>query len=128
MKRSDLMDRLTESIDENSTELLIREGLIPRAKATALPYDFTTGILQIEISDFTNADNGIAMITAAVWTAEDQSDLQWVEAELQTDGSYLANINVSNFDFTTGEYNVDVYLTDDLGDQYLVASTTGNVQ
>ena len=68
------------------------------------------------------------MITAAVWTAEDQSDLQWVEAELQTDGSYLANINVSNFDFTTGEYNVDVYHTDDLGDQYLVASTTGNVQ
>ena len=128
MKKSDLMDRLTESIDVNNRSLLIRAGLIPEAKATALPYDFTTGLLQIKIADFKNADNGIAKISAAVWTKKDQSDLQWVEAELQADGSYLANINVSGFDYTTGEYNVEIYLTDNLGDQYLVADTIGNVQ
>ena len=68
------------------------------------------------------------MITAAVWTKEDQSDLQWVQAELQEDGNYLANISVPNFDYTTGEYYIDIYLVDDLGDQYLASSTVGYVQ
>lgn len=127
MKKSDLMDRLAESIDENNTELLVREGRIPVATAQALPYDYRTGMLQIVISDIQNAENGIATIATAVWTSEDQSDLQWVQAELQEDGSYLANINVPNFNYKTGEYHVDVYLTDNLGDQYFVSSTTGTV-
>lgn len=128
MKKSDLMDRLAEGIDENNTELMIREGRIPTAEATALPYDFRTGLLQVVINDFQNTENGIAMITAAVWTKEDQSDLQWVQAELQEDGNYLANISVPNFDYITGEYYIDIYLVDDLGDQYLASSTVGYVQ
>lgn len=128
LKKSELMDRLTEDIDEDSPELQIREGTAPTATAAALPYDYTTGVLQIVINDITNADDGIAGITVAVWTTEDQSDLQWIQAEAQADGSYLANVNVPNFGFATGEYYVDVYLTDNVGNQFLVTNTVGYVQ
>ena len=128
MKKSDLMDRLSEGIDENNTELLIREGRIPTAAAETLPYDYRTGSFQIVISDIQNAENGISMVMAAIWTAEDQSDLHWIQAELQEDGSYVATVSVPNFNYATGDYYVDVYLTDNMGDQYLVASTIGNVQ
>lgn len=128
LKKSELMDRLTEDIDENSAELQIREGTAPTASAVALPYDYTMGILQIVIHDIMNAEDGIASITVAVWTMDDQSDLQWIQAEAQADGSYLANVDVPNFDFATGEYYVDVYLTDNTGNQFLVTSTVGYVQ
>lgn len=128
LKKSELMDRLTEDIDEDSPELQIREGTAPTASAVALPYDYTTGVLQIVINDITNVDDGIAGITAAVWTTEDQSDLQWIQAEAQVDGSYLAKVSVPNFGFATGEYYVDVYLTDNVGNQFLVSSTVGYVQ
>lgn len=128
LKKSELMDRLTEDIDEDSPELQIREGTAPTATAAALPYDYTTGVLQIVINDITNADDGIAGITVAVWTMDDQSDLQWIQAEAQADGSYLANVNVPNFGFATGEYYVDVYLTDNVGNQFLVTNTVGYVQ
>ena len=128
LKKSELMDKLTEDIDEDSPELQIREGTAPTASAAALPYDYTTGLLQIVINDITNADDGIAGITVAVWTMDDQSDLQWIQAEAQADGSYLANVNVPNFGFATGEYYVDVYLTDNVGNQFLVTSTVGYVQ
>lgn len=128
LKKSELMDKLTEDIDEDSPELQIREGTAPTASAAALPYDYTTGVLQIVINDITNADDGIAGITVAVWTMDDQSDLQWIQAEAQADGSYLANVNVPNFGFATGEYYVDVYLTDNVGNQFLVTNTVGYVQ
>ena len=128
LKKSELMDKLTEDIDEDSPELQIREGTAPTASAAALPYDYTTGVLQIVINDITNADDGIAGITVAVWTMDDQSDLQWIQAEAQADDSYLANVNVPNFGFATGEYYVDVYLTDNVGNQFLVTSTVGYVQ
>ena len=128
MKKSELMDELTADIDEDNVELRIREGTAPTALATAMPYDYTTGVLSVVISDFQNTEDGISGITAAVWTEEDQSDLQWVQAEVQSDGTYMANVNVPNFGFATGIYYVDVYLTDDTGNQFLAASTTGYVE
>ena len=128
MKKSELMDELTADIDEDNVELRIREGTAPTALATAMPYDYTTGVLSVVISDFQNTEDGISGITAAVWTEEDQSDLQWVQAEVQPDGTYIANVSVPNFGFATGIYYVDVYLTDDTGNQFLAASTTGYVE
>lgn len=126
-KKSEIMDKLTADIDQDSAELHIREGTTPTVLATANPYDYTTGTLSVVISDIQNAGNDIAGIMAAVWTDADRSDLQWVQAEVRDDGTYVANISVPNFGFTTGVYYVDVYLTDDTGNQFLVASTTGYV-
>ena len=127
-RKSELMDQLTEEIDTDNMELKIREGRVPTVTATALPYDFRTGILQVVIDNIQNADDGIAGITVAVWTGPDQSNLQWLQAEAQPDGSYIANVNIPGFGFATGEYYIDVYLTDNIGNQYLAGSTVGYVE
>ena len=127
-RKSELMDQLTEEIDIDNMELKIREGRVPTVTATALPYDFRTGILQVVIDNIQNADDGIAGITVAVWTGPDQSNLQWLQAEAQPDGSYIANVNIPGFGFATGEYYIDVYLTDNIGNQYLAGSTVGYVE
>lgn len=80
------------------------------------------------IDNIQNADDGIAGITVAVWTGPDQSNLQWLQAEAQPDGSYIANVNIPGFGFATGEYYIDVYLTDNMGNQNLAGSTVGYVE
>ena len=127
-RKSELMDQLTEEIDTDNMELKIREGRVPTVTATALPYDFRTGVLQVVIDNIQNADDGIAGITVAVWTGPDQSNLQWLQAEAQPDGSYIANVNIPGFGFATGEYYIDVYLTDNMGNQNLAGSTVGYVE
>ena len=57
----------------------------------------------------------------------DQSDLQWMQAEQQEDGTFWMNIDVPEFNYKTGEYHIDVYLVDADGNQNIVGSTIGVV-
>ena len=56
-----------------------------------------------------------------------QSDLQWMQAEQQEDGTFWMNIDVPEFNYKTGEYHIDVYLVDADGNQNIVGSTIGVV-
>ena len=127
-KESKLMQELTSTIDKDSAELKIREGRAPTAALTAQPYNYLEGRLPVLITDLTNADTATSTINVAVWTEEDRSDQQWIQAELQADGTYLCSINVANFGFKLGQYNIEAYLIDNTGAQYLLGSTTGLVE
>ena len=127
-KESKLMQELTSTINEDSTELKIREGRAPTAALTVQPYNYLDGRLPVLITDLTNADTTTSTINVAVWTEEDRSDQQWIQAELQADGTYLCSINVANFGFKLGQYNIEAYLIDNTGAQYLLGSTTGLVE
>ena len=59
---------------------------------------------------------------------DDQSDVQWMQAEAQEDGSYVMNINVPNFDFKTGDYKIAVYLVDNQGTQHELGGVIGRVE
>ena len=80
------------------------------------------------IAELTNADTTTSTINVAVWTEEDRSDQQWIQAELQADGTYLCSINVANFGFKLGQYNIEAYLIDNTGAQYLLGSAAGFVE
>lgn len=127
-KKSELMEELTSTINENASELLIREGRAPTATVTAQPYSYLEGWLPVRITELANADTATSTVNIAVWTEEDRSDQQWMQAELQADGTYLCNINVANFGFKTGQYNIEAYLIDNTGTQYLLGSAAGYVE
>lgn len=127
-KKSELMEELTSTINENASELLIREGRAPTATVTAQPYSYLKGWLPVRITELANADTATSTVNIAVWTEEDRSDQQWMQAELQADGTYLCNINVANFGFKTGQYNIEAYLIDNTGTQYLLGSAAGYVE
>ena len=124
-KRSELLDELTSDVDPDSTALKVREGRAPTADAVIEIPDPAAGTARIVINNFENADTGIASVSAAVWTADDQSDVFWIPVSAQPDGTYFAEFNLAGAGFVSGNYHLDVYLTDDQGDQYCISSTTG---
>ena len=93
-----------------------------------LGYDNTAGILQIQVKDFQNIPNEIQAINIAVWVEADQSDLQWMQASLADDGSYIVDIDVSRFYYRTGDYQIAVFLVDAEGSQYQIGYVIGHVE
>ncbi len=124
-KNSKLMEKFTADIvveeqkpaeEDPTAELLIGE------------YDYTVGYLPLYINQIDDQGKGISAINVAVWVADDQSDVQWMQAEAQEDGSYVMNINVPNFDFKTGDYKIAVYLVDNQGTQHELGGAIGRVE
>ena len=124
--KSKLMEQLAD-IDETKEELLVREGKVPSANAWAEAYESDTGALPVVVTDIANIPEDISQVMIAVWTNEDQSDLQWIGMEQREDGSYYARVNVPGFGYKVGEYQIHVYVVGEDGEQYKVAETIGNV-
>ncbi len=124
--KSKLMEQLAD-IDETKEELLAREGKVPSANAWAEAYESDTGALPVVVTDIANIPEDISQVMIAVWTNEDQSDLQWIGMEQREDGSYYARVNVPGFGYKVGEYHVHVYVVDGTGEQYMVGETVGIV-
>lgn len=125
-RKSKLMEELA-NLDENKEELLIREGKMPTSTIWTEDYERDTGALPVVVSDIANISTDIVHVRIAVWTNDDQSDLQWIEMEFREDGSYYARINVPSFGFKLGEYKVHAYVMDEEGEQYMVGETVGFV-
>lgn len=125
-KRSELLDELTSDVDPDSTALKVREGRAPTADAVIEIPDPAAGTARIVINNFENTETGIASVSAAVWTADDQSDVLWVPAAAQSDGTYLAELDLAGAGFVSENYYLDIYLTDDQGDKYCISSTVGS--
>lgn len=124
-RKSELMERLA-NLDENKRELLMREGEL--ADITVGEYDIMAGVIPIEVRDIANVPEGVESVQMAVWTAGDQTDMQWIQMGMQEDGSYLAQINVPSFGYKSGEYRVHVYVVDRTGAQYLLGAVEAYVR
>lgn len=115
-RKSKLMETLAD-INEDSEALMIREGKSPAADLTVGAYDYETGLFSLAVNNFVNVDTGsIQSMSAAVWTEDNQSDLQWIPLDAQEEGSYAGAVKVPNFDYKTGTYHVHVYMTDNNGE------------
>ena len=125
-KKSELIDKLAD-IDENSEELLLKQGKVPVGEIAVGEYDYHTAALPVIVYNIAN-DDSIASVTAAVWHNEDQSDLQWVELPQNEDGTYSTNVNIANFKFVLGEYHIHVYTVNTDGQQYFLGEGIGSVQ
>lgn len=124
-KNSKLMEEFTADIVVEKPEPE-KDG--PAAVLTLEEYDYMAGFLPLYIREIDDKGNGISAVNVAVWVNEDQSDVQWMQAEVQDDGSYLMNINVPNFDFKTGDYKIKVYLVDQQGEQHELGGIVGHVE
>lgn len=116
-KQSELMTQLAD-IDESSEVLLVREGKIPTGEVVIGEYQRQTGTIPLTVQQITGGEN-IQSILVAVWTNDDQSDLQWIELQMNEDSNYTTEINMGNFGFIPGDYNIHVYAITGDGEQYL---------
>lgn len=124
-KQSKLMEDLAIVIEPEAEE--IPEENLPKGTVTVYEYDSMSGLLPVQISEIDDAGKGVGAINVAVWTEDDQSDLQWMQAEPQEDGTFWMNIDVPGFNYKTGVYHIDVYLVDADGNQNIIGSMIGEV-
>lgn len=109
-KESKLMNKLAEEIDTENEDLLKREGKIKAAEIEIAEYDPWNGCVTISIDEIREFDNvEVESVSVAVWKNEDKSDIKWINAVLQEDGSYLVIIDFSYFGYESGEYNFHTY-------------------
>lgn len=126
-KRSELLDQLA-NIDEDSPELLVREGKTPTADVEVGVYQSENGILPLTVTNIENVQEDIQSVMVAVWCSEDQSDLQWIPLEGDGQGGYWVNIDMATFGFRAGVYNLHVYFVDGNGQQYMLAEAEAVIE
>lgn len=119
-KKSDLLEKLA-AIDEESEALLVREGKNPSADVSVGEYTFQTAAFPVTVQNITGIDT-VQSVMAAVWKNEDQSDLQWFALQQMEDGSYSLNVDIAQFGYAAGEYQVHIYVIDNNGQQYMVGN------
>lgn len=125
-KQSELMTQLAD-IDESSEVLLVREGKIPTGEVVIGEYQRQTGTIPLTVQQITGGEN-IQSILVAVWTNDDQSDLQWIELQMNEDSNYATEINMGNFGFIPGDYNIHVYAITGDGEQYFMGGGLEHVE
>lgn len=125
-KKSKMMEQMAD-IDKNSKELMLREGRAPTAAITVGEYQRDKGLIPVTVSNIENVNDGIQSVQIAVWTEEDQSDLQWIPMEITEEEMYTANINILSFGFKEGEYQIHAYVVNSNGEQDILGNTVGIV-
>ena len=126
-RKSELMEELA-SIDRDSEALKMREGNIPKAAVEVGDYQSDTGMLPVKVSDIENVENGIQSVLIAVWTTEDQSDLQWIQMEADEEGNYRTDANVQGFEYQEGECLIHAYVVDENGERSIVGSMSWQME
>lgn len=86
------------------------------------------GIVEITVTGV-KAGSGVNKVSLPVWSEENgQDDLIWHEAENRGNGIYKASFSLKDHKYSTGLYNVHVYVTDNSGNMVLATAGWFNLQ
>lgn len=128
-KKSKMMEKLGD-IREVETDIgtqTVQEENIPSAELSIGDYDYNYSSLPISVTNISNVPGNIPSVMAAVWKEADQSDLQWVELYQLDDGSYYTDLYVADYGENPGDYNVHIYVIDELGTPTIVTGQTKTI-
>ncbi len=73
-----------------------------------------TGQFDIDLNGV-SSNVGIDYVKVAVWSKSDQSDLKWITAEKTSGENYHVSVNLSDYKYTKGDYNIHAYISDKNG-------------
>lgn len=128
-KKSKMMEKLGD-IREVETDIgtqTVQEENIPAAELSMGDYDYNYSSLPISVTNISNVPGNIQSVMAAVWKEADQSDLQWIELYQLDDGSYYTDLYVADYGENPGDYNVHIYVIDELGTPTIVTGQTKTI-
>ncbi|HFU4464653.1 TPA: GBS Bsp-like repeat-containing protein, partial [Streptococcus suis] len=99
----------------------------PTAKMKISNINHESGTFEVIVNNITS-EIGIESVTVPVWTKKnDQDDLHWYEAKLQSNGEYKAVVNVRNHKYEGGTYIAHLYLKDKNGQNWGIAATEAEI-
>lgn len=119
-KRSSFIDNLA-NINEDAEELMKRDGRIPSAEVWNDEYDAENGALLIHMGSFSGVNEEVSALGIKIWMQDDQSDLSWADfSEQDENGVYHADVDLSPYDYMSGNYHIQAVLTYTSGTEYLL--------
>lgn len=119
-KRSSFIDNLA-NINEDAEELMKREGRIPSAEVWNDEYDAENGVLHIHMGSLSGVNEEVSAMGIKIWMQDDQSDLSWVDfSEQDENGVYHADVDLSPYDYMSGNYHIQAVLIYTSGTEYLL--------
>lgn len=119
-KQSSFIDNLA-NINEDAEELMKREGRIPSAEVWNDEYDAENGVLHIHMGSLSGVNEEVSAMGIKIWMQDDQSDLSWVDfSEQDENGVYHADVDLSPYDYMSGNYHIQAVLTYTSGTEYVL--------
>ena len=98
-----------------------REGRIPSAEVWNDEYDAENGVLHIHMGSLSGVNEEVSAMGIKIWMQDDQSDLSWVDfSEQDENGVYHADVDLSPYDYMSGNYHIQAVLTYTSGTEYLL--------
>lgn len=99
---------------------------LPEDKIEVINQNNKTGTFDVRL--FVNQpQESVREVHFPIWSASDQSDIHWYVATRQTDGSYVANVDIKNHKYHFGNYIIHSYVRDSNGRLNYVKDTKTNV-
>ena len=95
----------------------------PKEKIEIIKADHTKGQISVKFYLSRNKED-INKVYLIGWTKKDQSDQHWYTAERQSDGSYLAVLDVRNHKYNLGRYILHGYVKDKNGKMIMIDDET----
>ncbi|WP_304948705.1 GBS Bsp-like repeat-containing protein [Streptococcus sinensis] len=103
------------------------ENIKPIGKITIQNNNPRLGTFEVVVSNIFNP-KGVKAVYLPTWSSVNgQDDIVWYQAQKQADGSYKALVRASNHKYSTGEYIVHLYYTQNDGSLVGVGGTTTTV-
>ena len=84
-------------------------------------YDAENGVLHIHMGSLSGVNEEVSAMGIKIWMQDDQSDLSWVDfSEQDENGVYHADVDLSPYDYMSGNYHIQAVLTYTSGTEYLL--------
>lgn len=107
-KKSEFLEKLS-AVNKTNDALLIREGRMNGADADVDMTHAAEGYIPVLVTNVSDSIvNNLQGLVLTVWTEDGQTDVTWYELNPDEEGSYVGVIDLSQFDYKSGTYYVNV--------------------
>ena len=107
-KKSEFLEKLS-AVNKTNDALLIREGRMNGADADVDMTHVAEGYIPVLVTNVSDSIvNNLQGLVLTVWTEDGQTDVTWYELNPDEEGSYVGVIDLSQFDYKSGTYYVNV--------------------
>ena len=100
----------------------------PEAAVEVQPYDGSTGLIGVRVSDFKHLDAEIQAVNIAVWIDGKEGEKKWGSAVRADDGSYYLNVDTAWFEGEKGDYQIEAYVRTADGGRYVLGTAEVSVE
>ena len=103
----------SQSSAENNAEEIAKQAAVQEVKpieGTIKNVNQENGTYAVVVKVNENVQSGIKQVLVPIWSDAQQKDIEWYEAKLQDDGTWIVHMNFSEHQYHRATYHTHVYV------------------